>query len=752
MVLSHALIAPLDEVVVASNLGDFFDQLISVPEAPSSLATLNLSPSETVPSTTQELRAVASALCARHSGPVVRLGHEGFESLVAALWGRIEPSLRRGLSFRLSFSPRDIVDTPPPALVCTPPSLSTRWQGHLLAESFRSTTPSPAVTMLSGSEGNHPLRTFANSLGTELTSFGDLALLEQAYRFAVVQPNVIDNTIAAVRLIGRLSPDPKFGDSAKRELIKRLNLQLETARGADVLALRNLVMTAFGEPTSLWSSLSRWLERNSFPVRQDDAFRSIVSDGMGNEAAQEWRSAVIGGLVKAAETRNGAFEKAFWRWVEEAPELATALWKAVGAVAGLEECLVRFAPAKLRQKAGQAIAEFVLEEGLYQLHAAIVSAIFSPGEAVRVHLKVVPASLTDTIPVVLRNASDHDVLVCATELMDRRLVELAAEAVSRAPNLLVAFDLSTDVVRTIWSSALERNLEAWRGPADPRAAFEGILLDLLGGRKVASELLDRLSRTPLADLSEFSRQPEVWSKVNSSTRDNFLRETARGWLDKIASGLPVPGLDAQIQTAILHDQRLDQLLNQSDATDRFDRAVRILTNLPMYPENRFTSWLRSALDGARVEASASAALGRLIEQRRWRSAADEMMRMLRWSGRQDLRPALRECASMVGIFDRWVYGLSPISQMEKWEALEHLSADLYPSGPDDEGVWERAGGYNADLPWGSSGRSRWRDALAQIRRGGKGPKIGSLLREMQRDFPGNSSLRLLAEERDFSRY
>jgi len=512
-------------------------------------------------------------------------------------------------------------------------------------------------------------------------------------------------------------------------------------------------MTAFRQPASVWNSLSRWVGTNSFPAAQDSAFRSMIADAAGTEAAQEWRAAVVGGLNKAAEAQGTSFTRAFWRWIECAPPLVTTLWPAISKITRVEERLVGSAPLRLEPKTVQPLVDFAMKERLYLLHAAIVSAVYSPAEAVRHQLKIAPLDMSDTIRLALRSASPRDVVACAAETADPRLIVLAAEAVSTAPTLLVDFDLSTDVIRTIWASALERNLEAWRGPASPRVAFDALLLDLLDGRSVASELLDRLAHTPLADLSDFSRRSEVWSKVNLPTRDNLLRATARGWLDKVTADLPVLELDAQLQTAVLQDQQLDQLLGQLSATDRLESAVRTLAYLSMFPEGRFTAWLRSTLNRIRnVSPSAAGAIGRLIEQRRWRNATDELMHTLRWSGRNDLRPALRECASMVSVFDRWVYGLSPITPVEKWEALENLAADLYPSGPDHDGLWERADGYNADLPWGSSGRTRWRDALTQIRRGGKGPKMGKLLREIQRDFPANTSLRFLAEEREFSRY
>ena len=56
-----------------------------------------------------------------------------------------------------------------------------------------------------------------------------------------------------------------------------------------------------------------------------------------------------------------------------------------------------------------------------------------------------------------------------------------------------------------------------------------------------------------------------------------------------------------------------------------------------------------------------------------------------------------------------MYGLAPVSESEMWEAFRDLAAELYPGGPDEDGLWERAGGDDADLATHGNGRSRWQE-------------------------------------------
>jgi nucleoside phosphorylase len=70
-----------------------------------------------------------------------------------------------------------------------------------------------------------------------------------------------------------------------------------------------------------------------------------------------------------------------------------------------------------------------------------------------------------------------------------------------------------------------------------------------------------------------------------------------------------------------------------------------------------------------------------------------------------------------------------------WRTLRGVLVRLYPGGPQDERVGQRAGGDPSRLPSGVSGRTAWFDAISLIERGGGRATFASLLREVRQDFP-----------------
>ena len=748
MVLSHALIARIDEIVIASDIRPIFDQLIAEAVAPTSLPTLSIDTVEGQPPAVPELAAVAAALVMRSAGPVVRVGHQGLEPLVSALWGQLWPAIRRGFSFRLSFGPGDLVEPLQPALVCTPASLVARWQGHRLLDRFTMDAASLASTMLTGNGAGQQLRTFADAIGTELRSFSELSLLEQAYRFAVLEPKPISNTVAAARLIDRLSPDPMCGESGKWEILNRLVHQFEGATADDILPLRNMQLQGFANSEQVWAVLGRWLAENQFPEPQDAAFRNVIADALTiAKASDNWQRAVLSGLSGAALKSGRSFPSALWRWAKADPALTAPLWTHLGASNPFEDRLVQTAPLELKGDAAQPILSYAAENGLYRLHGATAAAAYSLIEAVRLQVCVEPAHGSEGIREALRRATASQVVASAVTVGDERLVAIAADAVAKKPELLAETEISNKVARAIWSAALDLSPEVWLGPADPRAAFDQVLSDVLDGAVVSVGLIDRLANTPLGDLSAFARRTELWSKVASPTRDRLLRMTASGWLKNAEGGHAPCSVEPLLHDAILGDCKLDTLLD-CFATNRIAEATAIVAALPRFDEFRFRHWLSTAAARTRLIPTIDAELvGRLAVERRWHGVVGDLLRMLH-SGREDIRPALRACVSQIGLMDRWFYGLSQITAEEKWASLENLAAQLYPTGPDHEGLWERAGGYAADLDCGGSGRARWRNALGKVRLG-KCPRVQNLLREMQEDFEENKELRFLVETREF---
>jgi hypothetical protein len=73
---------------------------------------------------------------------------------------------------------------------------------------------------------------------------------------------------------------------------------------------------------------------------------------------------------------------------------------------------------------------------------------------------------------------------------------------------------------------------------------------------------------------------------------------------------------------------------------------------------------------------------------------------------------------------------------DDWSQLQKLMAELYPGGPEDQSIWERAGGDISRLTLHGSGYAKWFLGLKVLRLGGGGTiSRFSLLQAAQEEFP-----------------
>ena len=87
---------------------------------------------------------------------------------------------------------------------------------------------------------------------------------------------------------------------------------------------------------------------------------------------------------------------------------------------------------------------------------------------------------------------------------------------------------------------------------------------------------------------------------------------------------------------------------------------------------------------------------------------------------------------------------APTGDHNAQQAITTLFCQLYPLGPTDQAIWERAGGDPSRLRLSGQGRTDWYRAIELIHRGGP-VRISMICREALLDFPRNLELERLRQ-------
>jgi hypothetical protein len=179
-----------------------------------------------------------------------------------------------------------------------------------------------------------------------------------------------------------------------------------------------------------------------------------------------------------------------------------------------------------------------------------------------------------------------------------------------------------------------------------------------------------------------------------------------------------------------------------------DCAINLVVALSGIDEDRVVAWFDGvAVTGRPFTQPQAEQLGHIILERRWFRLLDRIKDSA--VSRPELRATLGIGASMLSPITRWSMGISDVGVDDKWESFARIAADLYPAGPDQNAVWERCGGKDADLPRFATGQSAWRTVTQLVRRG-RGPLARDLIAEMIKDYPNNADLRFVAGDKDIT--
>lgn len=209
----------------------------------------------------------------------------------------------------------------------------------------------------------------------------------------------------------------------------------------------------------------------------------------------------------------------------------------------------------------------------------------------------------------------------------------------------------------------------------------------------------------------------------------------------------MPSDKIELAQWIVSDPRFDEFMRRFQA-GRIAEGLDVINSLGGLDDAWLHRWVLDAVreNNPILETDADL-LGRTLSSRALRYAVDDIIAIYR-AGRKDVEPALRHCIGLIGFFDRLLLGISPPSSDEKWLMLIELAAELLPNGPDQDALWERAGGRTADLLNHGTGQERWRHAIRAMQ-SGRSPRAPKLIQQLQVDFPANNKLRLLAADPQF---
>ena len=655
--------------------------------------------------------------------------------------------MRSALRFRLSFGPEE-ADVSGVHIVAVPSITATRWPESRVVDLGR---PSEMATTAAGrfltGDLNGDLRTFLDGLSIHCTSFRTLEFCCRALEMSQVEAD-FGKTLAALRLIVSLQPDPSKGRSIKGSLLDCLATRPGPNSTPDFLALRNFDLTPFPHRTTFLEKLTAQFSHFFESGPGVDALLPIVQSAFDPaQSTEEWQHACRGALSQLANVGVSSMAPLVWITLNKYPQLGRSLLSQVASVTSMDTAMaacvddVGVLPST-RLSDDLTGAKFSLTEAtllVRRFDHDLTKALKEACERDRKRFG------DRAVEHVLEQMEPSELLSAILTIDDPLVRSAAAGAIVSDPELLSVHSLEEPRIQGIWVEALNLDKNAWQIGRKTKA-FRKEIFDYLLAGTLAPALAAALAPTALGNALDYPRRAELWCALPDSCRDTFLSITASAWVralpgrvSEAAYVLPEPEFAITLASPMMREDMTEALERLS-----LREVLDVFAGNPGLPESLFSLLFGTLYQPHEcfpiedVERTA-----RFVASRDWRNFTLNLMD--RYGVTDQLRVLFQICANHLDFWARLQHGISQPSRTELYKLLAETACDLYPSGPMDSELWMRAGGNSSKLDVSGTGQLQWEAAIRKVRYG-SGVSARDLIAAMREDYPLNDRLAYLEKE------
>ena len=689
------------------------------------------------------LLELAGALISGRQRPAIHVGQSGFDDLMLSLLQVVPRPLRREILFSSSFTVEDSVAN---VAVAIPTELASRYpQKQLLSASDNSISTGVAA-LLNMPEGR-PLLDFGEAAAFDLQSASSLILLEQAFRLWE-NPTGVSDAIGLVRLLAAKSGNSQQANEVRQSALDRLIKTSFKWKPTDILSMRNLQLERF-DANRLSNTLKDWILNrvDEVSVTVDDC---QLFDQAIRGAAQQvwWNTNVLAGYTDTIKPKSFGIGCLAWETIDKHPESLLPVLNLFDAKGHLE-ILTHTVFLGLSTTTIDAVAEESAKRGAWQLCGIALATRYGASRALLDVLKYSPPKTAryTAVESALSRATPSERIEIAIREDIEEVTILAVDVVKNEPILLRNFNWNSPV----WFDILDKIVASHVNAGNEIESRTKGLQTIIQRSERSPRIWGPLVRAELADLLLVPNRELAWTLIPDSLVAKVVGQTARAWLAAV--------LDGQVSAAAIEEPLRSEVRSAlktgpfmaSLAKNAHLNFIKIIDTLYPANDNECANLLDSLAHtpAYRFPPAPAAAIGKLIQSRKWTSAASRAASHS--SFRDDFLVIAKECVGVMGVWDSWAVSFrtgrpGQIPTDDAWKMFEDSLSELYPHGPTDQEFWSRSGGKDNQLIAEGNGLAQWHRCIKQVR-AGLGPSASDLLHTALRDFSGNLVLKMLRDSR-----
>ncbi len=676
--------------------------------------------------------------------PFVWLGEEGYWEWMARIWPQLPAGVRHTLKIGAAFSP-SYAKNEYLNLLYIPKEAKTLWERHsfrVIDSSETETLQSAAAHWLVGNTKEAaPFQVLMDDFAPKIESFEQLNKLQdygKAYHQSESDNHPgLNHLLVLAHFVSQISPNERVGIKGKERLMTAI---LQAIRNAPVNKFTALIYQSWrGFPnaiTSVSDAVRVWLTIHLLQGKYAKECGIVLAKALEAKTKNWWVNTVLDYANTRLKKGQPSDAPILWQWMKNEPALIAQhnAWLPDDA----ENELTQKIP-KLETAVAEAVLHMAEQKGWLVLHAKVAAECYSAKRAIEAQLRIdTDEDHTVALEALSESIKGSAFVPVAAGHTDARLHRIAGKLIAENSKLLKGIDIASEGWQHCWEAAIEQGNEVWSGISNPQQTLFEILDHLLAGNSFSETLLNAMSTGKHSSLKDYPERVSIWHELPAKARSGFITATLAELIDELAIGrLHYNDLETELKKGVQSHEVQQQIIGSK--TIPLIKIIRLFDILPGL-EARHAIQLMQAHSFSSKEADG---FGQLVSKNNWKTVVEALYD--KRSQRRDLVPALLQCSHLLGFWQRIrISGLKPdaITRDEWWNEFLEISCKLFPGGPEENGLWESAGGDLARLDKSGNGREKWTRAVRILRYNGT-PKTKELVKEMRGLYPGNEELKSL---------
>lgn len=746
-VFSHALFIPKTDLHQVSNLSNLFKyHLNSIQKEVKMHSFEYVSQEANTIMKTVDGRETAATNALLENQPFVWLGEEGYWEWIDRIWDKLptreKQNLKIGAAFGPSYAKNDCLN-----LLYIPEDAETLWERN----SFRvidkhesqSLQSLAASWLVEDAENTASFEMLFDDFSPKIDSIealNRLAYYGEVYHKLDSEPE-LNRLLVLASFISKVSLSEKVGVKGKNKLMNAIIQAIPNAPINLIIALQYQNWAGFPNAIRpITDALNDLLNHHLLKGKKAKEYGAVLVSALEADSTNWWASTVLGYTRNRLKKRQSSDAQIFWQWIGKEPTLIAqhTYWLPNDA----ESELIKKLP-QLETAVAEAVLNMAEQKDWLVLHAKVAAQLYSAKNAIEVQLRIdTDENHTRAFQALSECIKSSSFVSEAAGHTDARLHHIAGKLITENSNLMKGIDITSEGWQNCWQAAIEQGSEVWLGISNPQYILFEILDHMLAGNSFNKTLLNAISIGKFNSLKDYPQRASIWPVLPEKARSEFVSTTLVELIIECAtSKFNYKDLESELKKE-LQSQKLQNFV-MSSKTIPLAKKLNLFDMLPGLGEHHAQQLIRN---NHFLPAEAEE-FGRLISKNRWIAVVEELYDNR--IHRNDLLPTLLRSSHLLGLWQRFALSSSglkvdAISSEEWWDEFLRTTLVLFPSGPDENGLWVSSGGDLSQLQTTGTGREKWSFAVQILRNNGK-PKVKKLLSKMSAIYTDNEILGKLQE-------